>query len=230
MYCSPWLNKNYPSLREIVPVAGMVSCTAGNLTITGTDFTGIPAHDGDFILIGDPDSPTCQRLEIAKVERTTITVHALLPPSLTLKEQPFAIGVGDGWREETHHDNNRVRMDVGKIRYTAGSGIVCRGAYGPMIDNMELQGCGFASIVIGTLKSEPAHKPTVYFSTRIASAYFEGHFPGGCVFLAQARGITIDQPMWFGQPRRLVICPRVSANSGIVGHEGDSRGHRGTVA
>lgn len=224
MYCSPSLNGNFPNLREIVPVAGTVSCTAGDLTITGTDFTGIPARDGDFILIGDPESATCQRLEIAEVGPTTITVHALLPPSHTLTGQPFAIGVGGGWHEETHNDNSRVRMDVGKIRYTAGSGVVCRGAYGPMIDNMELQGCGFAGIVIGTLKNAPADQPAVFFSTRIASAYFEGHFPGGCVFLAQARGITIDQPMWFGQRHRLIICPQMSATSGILGQVADFTG------
>ncbi len=73
--------------------------------------------------------------------------------------------------------------------------------------------------MIGTLDPERG----LPFSTRISNPYFEGMpgspFYGGCIFLAQARGITIDQPMWLSHPkhRRLVISEPVSNNSGIIG-------------
>ncbi|GAB3399423.1 IPT/TIG domain-containing protein [Flindersiella endophytica] len=229
MYCSPSVASRYgsklpdgsirPNLRAIVPAEGTVSCTKGDTTITGsgTDFTSIPARDGDFILIGANDDSTLQRLEIAEIVGPgELRVHRFGKPSLSLSGQPFAIGVGDGWSEETHHDNNRTRMDVGRITYCAGSGVVCRGSYGPIIENMDFHGGGFAGIVIGTLDSGR----TVFFNTRISSPYFEEtKFFGGCIFLAQARGITIDQPMWLRQPdhRRLVISDQASALSGIIG-------------
>ncbi|WP_410671376.1 IPT/TIG domain-containing protein [Amycolatopsis sp. cmx-4-68] len=220
MYCSDSVKDRYGALRATTLVDGTVSCTKNDTTIigSGTDFGGsIPARAGDFILIGANDDSTLQRLEIAEVVGPReLRVHRLGPPSLSLSGQPFAIGVGDGWSEETHHDNNRTRMDVGKITACAGSGVVCRGSYGPIIENMEFYGCGFAGIVIGTLD----HERGLFFNTRIASPYFEATpFYGGCIFLAQARGITIDQPMWFSQPdhRRLVLGEVADRNSGIIG-------------
>jgi hypothetical protein len=218
MYCSASVASRYGTLRAIKPVEGTVSCTAGSLTISGsgTRFTSVPARGGDFILIGAADDSTLQRLEIAKiVDDRTIEVHSFIKPSLNLSGQPFAIGVGDGWSEETHNDNNRARMDTGNFTSCAGSGVVCRGLYGPLLEHQEFFRCGFAGIVIGTLNGGS----TVSFSTRISNPYFESTFYGGCIFLAQARGITIDQPMWLAQPdhRRLVVSDIVSNNSGIIG-------------
>ncbi|GAB3416253.1 IPT/TIG domain-containing protein [Flindersiella endophytica] len=224
MYCSSQdlITARYGNLRAAELVEGTVSCQKDSTTITGsgTKFNSIPARPGDFVLIGATDDATTQRLEIASIDSDTqITVHKFLQPSMNLTAQPFAIGVGDGWSEEVHNDNNRTRMDTGKFTYCAGSGIVCRGMYGAMLDNMELQGCGFAGIVIGTLDSRVA----VFLSTRISSPYFEGPFYGACIFLAQARGITIDQPMWFGQPvhRRLVYSEFLSLRAGVLGYIAD---------
>jgi hypothetical protein len=225
MYCSSsdLVKSRYHNLKT-VKVDGTVSCTAGQMKVIGSAesrFSSIPARAGDFILIGAADDSTLQRLEIASIDSDTeITVHEFGPPSLTLRDQPFAIGVGDGWSEQAHGDNNRVRMDTGHFTSCAGSGVVCRGLYGPLLEHQEFFGCGFAGIVIGTLDSAVI----LPFNTRISSPYFENTpFYGGCIFLAQARGITIDQPMWLGQPdhRRLVMSEFESVRSGIIGYLAD---------
>jgi hypothetical protein len=225
MYCSPSIADRYDgTLRAVTRVDGTVSCEVPNLitdglTITGsgTKFRSIPARAGDFIVIGANDDATLQRFEIASIDSDTqITIYGFLPPSLNRSGQLFAIGVGDGWSEQPHIDNNRARMDTGNFTACAGSGVVCRGSYGPLLEHQEFLGCGFAGIVIGTLDKARG----LFFNTRISNPYFEATpFYGGCIFLAQARGITIDQPMWFNQPdhRRLVISDIVSNNAGIVG-------------
>lgn len=231
MYCSESIAPRYGTLREVIKVEGTVSCTVDpgvdpldplNLKITGllTKFRSIPARDGDFILIGEADDSTLQRFEIASiVSETEIKIYPFLTPSLNLSGQPFAIGVGDGWSEQTHTDNSRARMDTGHFTSCAGSGIVCRGLYGPLLEHQEFYKCGFAGIVIGTLDA----RSTLPLNTRISNPYFEDAFYGGCIFLAQARGITIDQPMWLGQldHRRLIISELVSNNSGIIGYLAD---------
>ncbi len=134
MYCSSsaLIVSRYSTLEALgraIKVDGTVSCKPGMLTITGsgTKFRSIPARAGDFILIGAADDATLQRLEIEKiVDDEKITVYGFLPPSLELSGQQFAIGVGDGWSEQPHIDNNRARMDTGNFTFCAGSGVVCR--------------------------------------------------------------------------------------------------------
>ncbi|MFC6982035.1 IPT/TIG domain-containing protein [Streptomyces cirratus] len=230
MYCSPSLAHRYGNMRAIVPTAGSVSCKAGNQTITGTGtaFRSIPARPGDFIVVGDTDG-SLQKLEIARiVDDATIEVDSLITPSTSLSGQPYAIGVGDGWSDALDvaaagplvpGDNSRARMDTGTFLSCAGSGIVSRSPYGPLLQHQEFQFCGFAGIVVGTLSGASA----LQFNTVISHAYFEGVFLGACVFVAQARGITIDQPMWAGQPahRRLVFSTIAAHNAGIVGYVAD---------
>ncbi|MDT0453768.1 IPT/TIG domain-containing protein [Streptomyces hesseae] len=229
MFCSPSVADRYSNLRLTTPVGGAVSCQAGDVKVTGagTDFTSIPARPGDFIVIGDHmDDGTLERLEIVSIDGPDrMTVQALHPPARTLPNQPFAIGVGDGWSDAlegagedltTQLDCSRTRMDTGKFTSCAGSGIVSRARYGPLLENQEFFGCGFAGIVIGTLSPRNG----LGFNTVISHPYFEATpFLGGCVFIGQARGITIDQPMWFGHPdhRRLVLNEVSDRNSGIIG-------------
>ncbi|MFE4973569.1 glycosyl hydrolase family 28-related protein [Kitasatospora sp. NPDC056651] len=232
MYCSPSFALRYGNLRLVTPVSGTVSCRAGVPTVfgAGTDFTKIPARPGDFIVIGATDDDTLERLEIVGIDGPDqITVQGLHPPARDLSGQPFAIGVGDGWSDALDGagadlaiqlDCNRTRMDTGHFTSCAGSGVVSRAKYGPLLENQEFYGCGFAGIVIGTLSPSNG----LGLNTTISHAYFEGTvFRGGCIFIGQARGITIDQPMWLGHPPgfRLVLNEVSDRNYGIIGIAAD---------
>lgn len=230
MYCSPTLASRYPSLRSVKTVNGSVSGQPGSVTLkgTGTDFTSIPARPGDFIVIGaaGADDATLERLEIVSIDGPAqITVQGNHPPARTISNEPFAIGVGDGWVDALtgagadlgiQPDCSRTLLDTGHFTSCAGSGVVSRSRYGPLLVNQEFNGCGFAGIVIGTLK--PADG--LGLNTIISHPYFEGTpFFGGCIFIAVARGTTIDQPMWLGHPAhsRLVLNEVQDRNSGIIG-------------
>jgi hypothetical protein len=245
MYCSPALAKRYTDhLRAVIPADGTIShfernpdprlAESGTIVGSGTRFKSIPARAGDFILVGAQDVPTLLRFEIAQVleeDRLSVSLVASIGPMVfDLGGQPFAIGVGDGWSDELpvdsagrpnyQNDCSRGRMDSGNFTSCAGAGIASRATYGPLLEHQEFNGCGFAGIIVGSCSLATG----LGFNTRISNPYFEKTpFLGGCIVVAQARGIAIDQPMWFGHPRhrRLVIAEIPNANSGVIGYLAD---------
>jgi hypothetical protein len=117
-------------------------------------------------------------------------------PALGLSGQDYAIGVGDGWHELRHNDNNILRARGGLMRGNAGSGWVCRGLYGPLLARAQMDFNAFYGIVIGD------NQHGLVFNSSISVPYFENN-GAGAIFSAAASGLTIDQPMWLGSETKL---------------------------
>lgn len=191
---------------QLVLAPGTVSCTFADDTITGTSttFTTEPKpRKGDFIRIGPP--ATAITLEILSGDSNTqITVQPNSLPTQTFTNEDYAVCVGDGWHEQRANDNNRAYIRGGLFRGIAGSGIVARGLYGPIIIKPQLDTIGAFGIVVGALSSYAGTITTV-----IQGAYHEGSASGvaGCYLLANALGIDILQPLLgnAADDRRIVI-------------------------
>ena len=201
-----------------IVATGTASGTGFSQIITGvgTNFLSAGARKGDFIRVGSDPSFT---LEIQSVDSDTqITLWAESMPAFTLANEPYAIGVGDGWHEERSNDNNRAFIRGGLFRGNAGCGIVARGLYGPVIIKPQLDTSGVYGIVVGTAESAGA------ITTAIYGAYFEGMGGvAGCIFSCNANGLTIDQPLWDGAStdKTLIILRTTFRN---IGYSRDSAG------
>lgn len=174
---------------------GTVETSAYTQTITGTgtNFLAAGARPGDFICIGTGSSRITLEIQTV-VDNDTITVYATSVPEVTISGEPYAIGVGDGFHAAQGNDNNTPLITSGLWRGNGGSGIVCRGLYGPIITKTQCDTNGVYGVVIGTAGSGSGT-----FTSVLSLTYYEaagGEI--GAICAQNAPGLTIDQPLWGG--------------------------------
>ena len=134
LYVSQGLKNEYVGARvlneQVQEVAAKASTTAGSRHIT---FIGINLHDigarrGDPVRIGAAGAVKHYTIETV-VDAATVEVSE--KAAATASDLPFALGVGDGYHEQRHGDNNMHGFDTGLVRSNAGNGMGFDGLYGP---------------------------------------------------------------------------------------------------
>ncbi len=162
----------------------LASCTSGTTTVTvsGVDLTALGIRAGDWVRL-DVSSP--QYLQVVSLSGTsTIVAASGKLPTVTKTNVAFAIGVGDGYHEYSHADNNLTQWSGGLIRSNAGSGMIFCGLYGPQVNLPQLDTAAFFGIVLSNF-----YGGTLYAS--IVNAYFEGCLAASLA-LGSAQGLALS--------------------------------------
>lgn len=165
---------------------GTLSTTINSEFVTGvgTSFTTMGIRNGDILRVGV--SPNIEFLMIASVtDDTNLVLADISKATQTRNTQPFAIGVGDGYHEDSDPDNNLNHITGGLVRGNAGAQLFFNGNYGPRVDHLQIDFVPSYGIITsdGTTKG--------FYSSSFEHIYFES-VVGGCFFLSTAGGITLS--------------------------------------
>ena len=173
---------------QITTVAGTVSITSGSPVVTGvgTNFSAIPARIGDLIKLDAASPVYYEILSVDSATQITLNINA----SVTRSGKDFAIGVGRGYTEMSHNDNNVNNFYGGLFRYNAGGNMQIAGLYGAHILNTQFDFCDFYAIKVGIATSAIIHP-------LIQSCYFEAIDPKPLLFGAAVCAAVIN-PMTYG--------------------------------
>lgn len=189
MYATANMLKQNNYYNRMSTVTGTASTTAGSSTINFTgapDLTTLGIRTGDFIRIG-ADLQTALFLQIASVSSSSIDVQVAEnnTPSVTLTDQDYAIGVGDGWHEEIFRDNNRNVFVDCLFRASGGSGIAMHGLYGDSVYDGLADFNGFFGIAMGSSDNQ-----SLTDSIAIKNVYMEAN---QCdLFFGQVTNCTVE--------------------------------------
>ncbi len=124
--------------REVV-ATGTVATSIGSQALVGTDtaFTTMGIRAGDLICVGTGVGR--EYLQIAAVvDDTHLTLDYKSTPVNTRSGMDFAIGVGDGYREDPYADSNINKITGGLVRSVAGCALVFGGFYGPVVHGTQI--------------------------------------------------------------------------------------------
>lgn len=172
-------------------VAGTANLTANspNVTFNGApDLTSLGIRKGDYLRVGATLKESFYgQIESANPNKITLQGNATNLPTVSAQNQPFAIGVGDGWHESRHQDNNVNILDGCLIRLNGGSGIRMNGLFGDTVIGGQTDFNNFGGIVFG-----PADNQGAVINALVANCYSEENtFTFG---FGQATNVTILSP------------------------------------
>jgi hypothetical protein len=132
---------------------------------SGLDFSALdlPPRPGDPLRIGTGDRT--RHLYIYSVMDDTLVASE--PFDYTASGLDFAIGIGDGYHEVPHRDNNHNSFYNGILRRNAGYAFAFNGAYGPVVVGHQIDLQPFWGMRFGLEGGTPV------IGTRVLGAYFE---------------------------------------------------------
>jgi hypothetical protein len=216
-------------------VAGTAATTASSTTVTFTsapDLTTLGIRKGDYLRVGDTLATAFYGL-IDTVSSSSITLQPAASnlPTLTVSGKNYAIGVGDGWHEERHADNN-VNVFIGCLfRGSGGSGFRMNGLHGDTIlggqfDFNNFGGCSFGpadnvgAVLGATVAHTFAEGNTFTFGfTTVWDASILSPTSGDPIFSvgAMAKGAIVKdgvcESIELGAPQNFVLQVRNNANN-----------------
>ena len=137
--------------EQIVEHSASASTATGSreVSFSGVNLYSLGVRRGDPVRVGSP----AVHLTIEEVTgASTVRVSEVL--SQTASGLPFALGVGDGYREERHGDNNLHGFYSGLVRSNAGNGMGFDGLYGPSCSLVRYEYHPFWGTRIGSIGSD----------------------------------------------------------------------------
>jgi len=126
-----------------------VTRTSGSPTLTGsvgTTFITWGFRSGDPIRVGV--SPNTEVFAILTVDSET-QITLAKNSGISSSGQPWSCGVGSGYWEDGHSDNNINKIYGGLLRSNAGYAMAFRGIYGPMVDGVFIDYHRYWAIRVG---------------------------------------------------------------------------------
>lgn len=172
---------DFTSLGLTAPGAFTASVALGATTLTGagTAFVDWGVRPGDPVLVGT--GAGFEQFVVLNVDsQTQLTLDHAAATARTVTG--LAIGIGDGYHEGRHADNNIATVTQGLMRLNAGFGAAFSGLYGPTLLGVQCDNWAFWGLRVGDIG--------VVYSTTVEKCYFEGH--GQAIAVIFAANIRIS--------------------------------------
>lgn len=207
LYHTPGLD--YSALSGSMRVSKIwgINTTSGSKIITGNggagEFLTMGLRQGDLIRVG---SSSPDLFEIASVDSEN-QITAFNAATATRTSAEWGAGVGWGYYEARHNDNNINLLIGGLYRSNAGGGVAFQGLYGSRAYNVQIDNQPMCGLKVGN-----GEGPT--YNTIVEGCYFEG-IEGGlgpAVIFSTASGVSARQNMVEGTTVPFKVITDYAAN------------------
>ena len=153
---------------------------SGEVELDGIDLEAIGVRRGDPLTL---DGKGYMVSEVLSATRLRVSE----PATASATSVQFAIGIGDGYREERHGDNNMHGFSSGLVRGNAGNGMSFDGLYGPDVRLTRFEYQGFWGVRVGSVGGDAV------IGSQFSRCYFESNAQRGMV-VRSAAGIGVYHP------------------------------------